>query len=1494
MAGLLGTTEPASPQSAGLLATPARAPGILPPTSQQTPVSLYDQEAQAEARANIPPVSTQTSASTPQLLDESQPDIFRSLEEEPLPVGLAHGFTRSIASTELGVVQAAEGKGKGGKTPITENLGAYPSDQHPVEQAVHRFLFGGTSPIPTLSDIAASRESAIKPTLGNFATPLAVLGTAGEAATNFLFPEDDAAMKAFAEGASKTGSESAIADLAKTHLKGITDAGAQILGKRYASMMDDPAAIVNDLKALSTKAKGMTKIGEETRPVPKPQVTKPPLSSAELQTHADILKETLDNHPAQALAKRFNLTQSHLGGDLGDIQARASARAAKLKPGSAAAAKELANPTYARQLDSHVKEMGFNDLEHAQQSIDEYHALHKQYQDKLDEVRVAKQAEKDRTPPTTADEAATRYWDAKIAPKVLNNEAVVIGGDDMKEHFGGDYAPEKSDMYAKAAYQNVQRAIHEHPGDLTMLGGGPGVGKTENLTKNILDSGYKGILYDTTLSNYEGTLRLIQEARAAGKNVHVFGILRNLDEARAYTLWRAKRIGREVTTEAFARGHAGFTATLRRLLENGALKPSEVDLFDLRHFPTKAEAANIIKQGISAKNPLDLLRKVRYTKEDIINQYAKERGTINRRGAKTFSNARGAGELRGSRGGARGAPRSGMGEMGTGRKAGVGEEGAGKKQIVDKIPLPPQIGDLISRKGEEIKAPEQFNPTVTEHNGGVTPPVSRGGLQPPEIDFTKARDIAAARQSSDTMDRTLEKMFDRQTATEIKSFLTKPTVENETARAAETTAIRKAIRKDIVKGLGIKPKSVESALLQQFGEGRMSLDELQKASPQNWEKIVEAVPKFRQVYDDLLDRWNQARFEAGLKPVPRLQNYFRHFLDIQDWMKSFGFDFSNGKLPTAISGLTHNFRSQTPWASAAMRRFGSTFTDDAVSGLDNYIDTTLRAIYHTDSVQRGRVLEKYLRQAGRANPAIKLGNFASNLNNWTNLVSGKQALFDRAAESMLGRNGLMVMRAIGRRFGMNEINANLSAAITHTLPIAYLPGTTDMGSIFRGLLDTALSPLAEDFKSIDGIPSGFLTRRFREDAIAHTPTQKVAAALGSPFTLASEFMTRLVVSSKYYEGIAHGLSKTEAMARADDYGVRVIGDRSVGSLPTVMNTKTLNFLTQFQIEVNNSLKHVLHDIPYWNEGDKVKIATTFTKLAVSLYLYNHMMNVIKGSGKGLDPIDLALTVAGAPAPYALTDESNKAIKDRLIAAGTELGSELPFASVVTAAVGAGGQIPAAAALVKPFQDLAKEDWQSAVIDAAVPFASPVGGGIQAQKTFKGLLDWQRGYTTDAKGVPTARIPQNVPDFLKGAAFGPSAFPEVKKTNTEIDALYNAEQMQKMQAQDADVTAQNMWNDIKDMPKDEGKKQLEQLAQENPEMAKKVIKAAQNDTLGIGKQDKMLATLGIGNGARAQFIFDYMKELPDDTAKKQYLADLATKKLLTPEILKQLALLMKNQ
>lgn len=239
--------------------------------------------------------------------------------------------------------------------------------------------------------------------------------------------------------------------------------------------------------------------------------------------------------------------------------------------------------------------------------------------------------------PLSVEDAATRYWDEVIAPK-MGKEPIVLAGDDMKKYFGKDYDPARSDMYAKANYRNVQRAIKESPGDFAMLGGGPGSGKTEFLTKSILDKGFDGVLYDTTLSNLKGVSRIIEEARAAGKQIQIYGIVTDLDRARRFTIAREAKTQRAVTDEAFARGHAGFADVVRELLERGIITSDEIQLYDMRFAKTKADAMQIVRMGISAKKPLDLIKKVQYSETDIIKQYG--RGKYIQETERGYANAR--------------------------------------------------------------------------------------------------------------------------------------------------------------------------------------------------------------------------------------------------------------------------------------------------------------------------------------------------------------------------------------------------------------------------------------------------------------------------------------------------------------------------------------------------------------------------------------------------------------------------------------------------------------------------------------------------------------------------------------------------------------------------------------------------------------------------------------------------------------------------------------
>lgn len=793
-----------------------------------------------------------------------------------------------------------------------------------------------------------------------------------------------------------------------------------------------------------------------------------------------------------------------------------------------------------------------------------------------------------------------------------------------------------------------------------------------------------------------------------------------------------------------------------------------------------------------------------------------------------------------------------------------------------------------------------YDETIAEHNGGVNPPENKGGMEPPEVDWSKGKEIAAIRQSTDTLERTLEKVFPRKEADTLNEFLTEANRHNEAEKVRFVDKVRKETQQKVVKDLGIKPATVKSAWVQRLGEGRISLEELKRAQPDDWQNIQKASDYFRKQYDTLIDKWNGERSKAGLKPINKRPNYFRHFIDLTSFANMYGLDFRESGLPTAISGMTEYFRSQSPWTNAAMRRLGSTTTDDAVGGFDNYLDSAARAIFHTDTVQRGRLVDKYLRNAADANahaaqdirdsgeqkdipPPIELPRLANTLKQWTDTVSGKQNIFDRSLESMVGRPALAVMRAITRQFGLNVIGGNLSSAVTHAIPSVYTLATVDKGAAFHGLYGTLTSPFLEDFRKIDGVASDFLTRRFGKEEIQPTLGEKAAGAISAPFHWVDQFMSRFAVESKYHEGVAKGMTPADAMKQADNYASRVIGDRTAGNLPPIMSTKTLGWLTQFQIEVNDNLRVLMHDIPRWENGSVPKIANRFVQFAVYSYLFNQTMQYVKGSGKGLDPIDMGLTLAG------LNDEGHdQTLSNRLSSVGGDLLKELPFTSVVT-----GGQIPA----LQPLTDAVSEAADGAPLKALegvlASFASPVGGGQQLQKSLTAIQAWQQGYVTNAAGKITATVPHTVPTLVQGVLFGKSAFDSVQKSNTEIGNLDATIKEGQAASKLKDTQANNIWAQLKTMPATQAKAQLQQIAASDPDMAKRVIASAKADAAGITKQDTLLKTLGVANGDRANYIANQLKDMSTDDEKKAYLADLATKKILTSAVLAQVAALLKK-
>lgn len=535
-----------------------------------------------------------------------------------------------------------------------------------------------------------------------------------------------------------------------------------------------------------------------------------------------------------------------------------------------------------------------------------------------------------------------------------------------------------------------------------------------------------------------------------------------------------------------------------------------------------------------------------------------------------------------------------------------------------------------------------------------------------------------------------------------------------------------------IKELGIAPRSKESELLQLFGEKKITEDQIPLKSR---EKIVNAEKVLRQKYDTYLEQLNKVLERNGYDPVPKRQDYFHHFQDIEAKFNQIGVALKANDLPTDINGLSADFKPGRTFFNATLERTGDKTSVDAITGIDKYLEGFSNQLYQTDNIQRLRALENAIREkyAGTTH----LSNFVADLTEYTNALAGKKSMIDRAAESVVGRGVYAAANKLKSQVGANMVGANVSSALTNFLPVTQTLATTDKASVGQALFSIVKNVFKDDgFVNA----SDFLTSREGADRLAMTNWEKAADKTGWLFKVIDSFTSQLAVRSKYLEGLKNGLSETEAMSQANSWGRKTLAGRSAGEMPTLFNSKTLGFLTQFQLEVNNQMSFLAKDIP--RNFNKVGAASATAQLFLYSYLANNLYEQVMGRRPGLDPLGVA--------QQAYEDYSNPNMKKSQATKNLvgNISNQLPFASTFT-----GGRLPIGGAipdLVGIAQGTA--DWKKEAIKPATYLLSPFGGG-QIKKTIEGINAYNQGASTTSSGKVRFPIEQNLENRIKTTLFG---------------------------------------------------------------------------------------------------------------------------------------------
>jgi len=666
---------------------------------------------------------------------------------------------------------------------------------------------------------------------------------------------------------------------------------------------------------------------------------------------------------------------------------------------------------------------------------------------------------------------------------------------------------------------------------------------------------------------------------------------------------------------------------------------------------------------------------------------------------------------------------------------------------------------ITQRQNNQAKQ-RSFNQTMRVADEKLTKAYKGGkikettqGFPSKALSSKDVRDKGAFAYQRETLLRNIEDTFKGQSQ-QVKQYFHDPIVANETAATNFRNDLRTRLS-ETFKSLGITRGSKEDYAAADYIEGTISADELMKRFPGKAQEIMQAAEEGRAVYKNLLNQVNATLTKFGYDPIPERQNYVTHTRQIQTLSEQIGslFNLSKDKLPQAMAGINLDTQPGRQFFKFGQQRQGGSTHEGLIGALDKYIDPVANQIYHTEDIQRGRALLKYLQDS--ADPSdTRLSNFTSYLRQYVDHLSGKQNIIDRPFEKVFGRNMLAIGNKLRQRTGANMVGGSFSSAITNFIPFTNSLATTSKPAVAKGLYEAALSP-ATGSTMIDGVQSGFLTRRFPKERIGSTVYTNMQGAAGALFKWVDQFTSKAIVAGKYHEGIAKGLDPQTAMAQADEYAARALSDRSFAQSPLLFNSKVLGAVTQFQNEVNNQVSFLFKDIPNNLGYNKAQVASALAQFAVYSYVFNEMYERVTGRRPQLDPMNAGLTLYSQLQEGAGIGEILDPT-DQYSAVGG-LAQSLPFSSVATGGrIPIGGAIPDVVGLAKGETTLGKE--------AVKPLAyllPPFGGG-QIKKTLEGTDAYNQGFSETATGNIRFPIEQNFGNLARSVLFGQYSTPEARQ------------------------------------------------------------------------------------------------------------------------------------
>ena len=660
-------------------------------------------------------------------------------------------------------------------------------------------------------------------------------------------------------------------------------------------------------------------------------------------------------------------------------------------------------------------------------------------------------------------------------------------------------------------------------------------------------------------------------------------------------------------------------------------------------------------------------------------------------------------------------------------------------------------------------------------------------------------------------------------------------------------------------------------------------------------KIQNAVEAYSRQYDLFYDAINDFLTAHGYSTIGFIKGYAPHMqkadtqTKLSSALQSMGVNLDAMELPTSISGRTADYKPGKRWNPFFQTRHGNNTDYDVAAGYESYVTHLADILYHTDDIARLRGLSRYLRKtygpeeisnaidhaeglrnmetkdqmevlrdAGRFSPGTTLtpqdaraeleryidslyedirnvsryGEFVKYIDNYANLLAGKQSMADRGMEYTAGRNSLNVGNRLVSAFARAQVAGNLSSALNQSAQLPQLLAEVDLKSVSKAAASLVKSTGGKlwNVRATDLFDQSDLltTKKGIEYLTAdESKLDRLITTLFKPLEMTDSLLSALTVQSKYEQLRGQGMSHEVAMDEANRFAQSIMGSRARGSRPLSYESKSLinQMLHMFQTEAVNSWDHIASDLPrqyrqvaaeHGKQAAGRAVATVAVKGLLSAFLLNRITEaayggtpapfdvlgyianfVASGSGMSTNAWLASLLNSGWEKlfgePLFGDDDEREEEEQQPFAWGQatddlvyNLLNDIPFVRNAAGLLGLGDQTMPLTNIAEAVQGVGEAAANSGVLSGETGGAlltlgaSMLPGGRQLQKTGQGIqtiLDQGRVYGIGDEArlqYPVERDPFNI---VQAVLFGNSGLAESREFYASGNTGLSAKQTQ---------------------------------------------------------------------------------------------------------------------